>query len=240
MVESYSKFAKYYDKLMSDPKDKVNLIDSWIKKYHPQAKSVLEIACGTGAILNLLKNKYDVTGLDLSKAMIEIAKKKIPSVKFHNKDMTNFKLDQKMDIILCIFDSINHLQNFKDWQKVFNNVKTHLNENGLFIFDFNTINKFDRFGKAKNVFLNNIGKDFVIEKTSVFDKNKVVFYQILFEHQNKNHFKYYEEKVIEAVFEKDKIVDSLYEYFKVLLIFDPKRKRPSKNSERLYFVCKLR
>jgi SAM-dependent methyltransferase len=240
MVESYSKFAKYYDSLMSDPKDKVALINGWIKKYNSKATSVLEIACGTGAILKLMEKQYAVSGLDLSKEMLSIAKKKIKKGNLYHQDMTSFSLNKKFDVVLCIFDSINHLPKFSDWNNVFKNSYKHLKKEGIFIFDVNTIKKFNRFGKAKNVFLNPMGKNFVIEKASVISKNKLEFSQILLENQKGNNYKLFEEKVIEVAFEKDKIINALEKYFKVLLVFDPKRKSPSKNSERLYFVCKLR
>jgi len=240
MVENYSKFAKYYDSMMSNPKDKVTLIHKWIKKYNPKATSILEIACGTGAILDLLKKQYKVSGLDLSKEMLSIAKKKIKGSNFYHNDMTSFSINKKFDVVLCIFDSINHLTKFGDWNKVFKNSYKHLNEEGIFIFDVNTIKKLKRFGKTKNVFLNPIGKDFVIEKASVIGKNKMEFSQILLENQKGNNYKLFEEKVVEVSFEKDKIITALERYFKVLLVFDPKRKRPSQNSERLYFVCKLK
>ena len=126
MVESYSKFAKYYDSLMGEPKDKVVLINSWIKKYNSKATSVLEIACGTGAILKLMEKQYDVSGLDLSKEMLSIANKKIKKGNFYHDDMTSFSLNKKFDVILSIYDSINHLLKFNDWNKVFKNSSKHL------------------------------------------------------------------------------------------------------------------
>ncbi|MBT89582.1 MAG: hypothetical protein CMN79_03720 [Spirochaetales bacterium] len=240
MVESYSKFAKYYDSLMGEPKDKVALINGWIKKSNPKATSVLEIACGTGAILKLMEKQYAISGLDLSKEMLSIAKKKIKKGNFYHQDMTSFSLNKKFDIILCIYDSINHLLKFAEWTKVFKNSSKHLNENGLFIFDINTLAKFDKLGNTSNDFIQQLGKDLIVDKTSKIGKDKLKFHTRIFENQKDNNYKLFEEKVVEVTFEKDKIINAIEQYFKVLLIFDPKRKSPSKNSERLYFVCKLR
>jgi SAM-dependent methyltransferase len=241
MVEEfYSKFAKYYDLLMDEPKDKVILIEDWIKRYNPKTNSILEIACGTGAVIKLMETKYEVTGLDLSKEMLNIAKSKIKKGDFYHKDMTNFSLEKQFDIILCIYDSINHLLKFSDWIKVFKNVSNHLNKNGLFIFDINTLVKFEKLGNISSDLVQQLGKDLIIDKTSIVGTNKLEFYTRIFENQKNNEFKLFEEKIIEATFEKDKIIDSLNKYFDVLTIFDPKRKKPSKKSERLYFVCQLK
>ena len=240
MGKNYSKFAKYYDSLMGEPKDKVALINSWIKKHNSKATSVLEIACGTGAILKLMEKQYDVSGLDLSKEMLSIAKKKIKKGNFYHKDMTSFSLNKKFDVILCIYDSINHLLQFADWIKVFKNSSKYLNENGLFIFDVNTLAKFDKLGNTSNDFVQQLGNNLIVDKTSKIGKDKLEFHTRIFENQNSNNYKLFEEKVVEVAFEKNKIINALDRYFKILLVFDPKRKSPSKNSERLYFVCKLR
>jgi predicted TPR repeat methyltransferase len=225
---------------MGEPKDKVALINGWIKKSNPKATSVLEIACGTGAILKLMEKQYAISGLDLSKEMLSIAKKKIKKGNFYHQDMTSFSLNKKFDIILCIYDSINHLLKFAEWTKVFKNSSKHLNENGLFIFVVNTLAKFDRLWNTSNDFIQQSGKDLIVDKTSKIGKDKLKFHTRIFENQKDNNYKLFEEKVVEVTFEKDKIINAIEQYFKVLLIFDPKRKSPSKNSERLYFVCKLR
>ena len=240
MEEYYSKFAKYYDSLMGEPKDKVAFINSWIKKYNSKAISVLEIACGTGAILKLMEKQYEVSGLDLSKEMLNIAKKKIKKGNFYCKDMTSFELCNKFDVILCIYDSINHLLKFGDWIKVFNNSSKHLNEKGLFIFDVNTLAKFDRLGNTSNDFVQQLEKYIVVDKASKIENNKLEFHTRIFENQKNNELKLFEEKVIEAAFQKDKILNALKKYFYILTVFDPKRKSASKDSERLYFVCRLK
>jgi ubiquinone/menaquinone biosynthesis C-methylase UbiE len=238
-MENYSVYAKYYDSLHGEPKDKVALINEWIQKYNPKATSVLEIACGTGAILKLMEKHYEVSGLDLSKEMLSIARKKISKGNFYHKDMTSFSLNKKFDIILCVYDSINHLLKFNDWTKVFKNSSKHLNANGLFIFDINTLAKINKI-ESPRMSIQKLGKDLIVNKMSTIARNKLEFHARIFENKNKNSYKLFEQKIVEVSFEKEKIINALNKQFKVLLVFDPKRKSPSKNSERLYFVCKLR
>jgi SAM-dependent methyltransferase len=240
MEKDYSKFAKYYDFLMGEPKEKVALIKSWIKKYNPKTISVLEIACGTGAILKLLENEFEISGLDLSKEMLSIAKNKVKQGIFYNKNMTSFSLNKKFDVILCIYDSINHLLKFDEWGKVFKNSSQHLNEGGLFIFDINTPAKFNKLKNGPIYSVEKIGADLIVDKFSKTEKGELEFHTRIFENKKENNFKLFEEKIIEVAFETNKIIHALERYFKILVVFDPKRKTPSTESERLYIVCKLK
>jgi len=240
MIYSYSKSAKYYDFMMGEPKGKVQLIQKLIKKHKLNAQTVLEIACGTGAILKLMENDYEVNGLDLSEDMLNIAKKKVRKGKFYHDDMTSFSLNKKFDVILCIYDSLNHLQKFEDWKKVFNNVAKHLNKDGLFIFDVNTLAKFNRLGNTSNDKIHEIGKDLIVDKTSTIGKNRIEFHTRIFENVKHNNYQLYEEKVVEVAFETERIKKSIKKSFQVISIIDHKRKKASNKSERLYFVCKLK
>ena len=137
-MANYDKFYKHYDAVMGDPKQKAVFLTSLIKKWNPKATTLLELACGTGAILQHLVHNFEVSGLDLSAGMLSIARKRLPKTRFFKQDMTQFSIPQNFDVILCVYDSINHLVRFNDWQKVFARTKRHINENGIFIFDVNT------------------------------------------------------------------------------------------------------
>ena len=73
MKNSYKKFAYYYDEVMAS----LNY-DLWLEFIEPYLKngdSILDLACGTGTLLSMLKmSGYNTDGLDLSEEIIEIAK----------------------------------------------------------------------------------------------------------------------------------------------------------------------
>src|SRR5436305_11533726 len=130
-MANYDKFYKHYDAVMDDPIQKAVFLTSLIKKWNPKATTLLELACGTGAILQHLVHNFEVSGLDLSAGMLSIARKRLPKTRFFKQDMTQFSIPQNFDVILCVYDSINHLVRFNDWQKVFARTKRHINENGI-------------------------------------------------------------------------------------------------------------
>ena len=59
MSKPYSVFANYYDYLMEDVdyESWTNRIVQQIKMHHPKAKTLVDLACGTGNISNLLSKK---------------------------------------------------------------------------------------------------------------------------------------------------------------------------------------
>lgn len=57
--------------------------------------------------------------------------------------MTDFTLPEPVDIVFCVYDSINHLLSFDKWIKTFKQVYANLNPEVLFIFDMNTLKKLE-------------------------------------------------------------------------------------------------
>ncbi len=134
----YKQLAKYYDKIYSfkDYKTESVKIHSLIKKYKKsKGKEMLDVACGTGNHIQYLKKYYDITGLDLDKDMLSIAKKKYPGIKFHNRDMRRFDLKKKYDVIVCLFSAIAHLTNKADLKKAIRNFTKHLKDGGILIVE---------------------------------------------------------------------------------------------------------
>jgi len=138
MKNAYKKFAYYYDEIMQEMN-----YDLWVEFVEPYLKKddkILDLACGTGTFATMLKLKgYDVSASDLSEEIIEIAneKRKINrlDINFYVADMTNFRVDEKQDVITCFFDSVNFLKDKNEVKKLFNCVYSSLKENGYFIFD---------------------------------------------------------------------------------------------------------
>ena len=139
MKNAYKKFAYYYDEVIQETN-----YDLWVEFVEPYLKKddkILDLACGTGTFITMLKlNGYEfVSGLDLSDEIIEIAneKRKINrlNIDFYVEDMMSFKVKEKQDVITCFFDSVNFLKDKNEIKKLFNSVYDALKPNGYFIFD---------------------------------------------------------------------------------------------------------
>ena len=236
---SYSQFAKFYDRVMGDRSRAANYIGDLIEHYRPNAKTLLEIACGSGGLLGRFSESYDVTGLDRSRSMLAIAKKRLPHIRLLRQNMTNFRINRRFDAIVCAFDSINHLHRFADWNKTFRCVAGHLNAGGLFIFDVNTAGKLQRLADGPP-WIKQFERDLVIIKVKRGRRANFAWQVKVFEHRARDNYKLVCETIEETAFPMQRILTSTRKYFRDVKVFDPEGARPSDRSERLYFVCKAK
>ena len=134
-------YSRYYDLLYKDKdyKSEVDYISEIISRYiRYKPASLLDIGCGTGKHLKFFKEKgFNVAGVDLSENMISEAKKHLGQ----DEDLccgkaSEFNLGRKFDVIVSLFHVMSYQTENSELEKVFNNVHNHLNEGGLFIFDF--------------------------------------------------------------------------------------------------------
>ena len=234
-MTNYDLFSKHYDETMGNRSENAAELQKLINKYHPRAKTILELACGTGSVLQHFAKQYDVYGLDISSGMLSFARKKVPAGKFSQQDMTQFNFKEKSDVILCVYDSINHLLKFSDWQKVFKRAYEHLNEGGVLIFDMNTLFQLQRVINAPPQIFP-FKKHITIIDITDAGKGISNWNIKVFENRRKNQYTLYQENIQEKAFPLHQVKSSLKQFRKVDVI-DTSRKRPSIKSKRLVFVC---
>jgi SAM-dependent methyltransferase len=232
----YKKFGRFYDAVMGSRAESAAFIHRLIQKHKPEAKTLLELACGTGAVLKQLSAFYRVSGLDISPEMLSVARKRLPKAPLVQADMVTFELGQKFDVIICVFDSINHILSFADWGRVFRRVARHLAQGGLFLFDINTERKLQRHIQEPAWVKPFDGNLLIMDVTDA--GRGVSNWNIkVFERQTKDIYKLFEEDIQEISFPVERIKEALHEEFKVVKIIDPAHRRPSDRSEALYFLC---
>jgi SAM-dependent methyltransferase len=133
--ESFGNLARYYDLLYED-KDYVKEVDFIESLFEaPKPKKLIDLGCGTGNYSKVFAGRgYDVTGVDLSENMLEVAKQKC-TCNFIQGDIRSFSLSVKFDACIAMFAVIGYITDSEDIIKVFKNVHSHLKPNGLFVFD---------------------------------------------------------------------------------------------------------
>lgn len=143
--QAFSEFAEVYDRFMHyiDYPGWVRYILEIIELFEIRGRRLLDIACGTGTCALLFAREgFEVTGIDISQQMLEQARKKIQNsgyrISLFQQDMREFKIDKRVDIATCLYDSLNYLLQTEDLQRTFVSVHRALEENGAFIFDMNT------------------------------------------------------------------------------------------------------
>jgi len=134
-------YSKYYNLLYKDKnyKEEFDYINGIINKYsNRDSKTVLDIGCGTGKHLKFFKDiGYDITGVDLSENMIKEAKNYLSQDDgLLCSKASEFKIDKKFDIVISLFHVMSYQVLNTELRSLFKNVKEHLADGGLFIFDF--------------------------------------------------------------------------------------------------------
>jgi ubiquinone/menaquinone biosynthesis C-methylase UbiE len=150
MDNEYQKFAASYDEQLKDAATKAmyvewkNELEAALKKYTVRSGTLFDLGCGTGiTTLPWVEKFKHVLGVELSSSMLAEARKKSSRIEWVQQNIVNLKLEKKADVVTCHFDVLNHILEKSDLQKVFDNVFTVLNNNGLFIFDLMSPESFD-------------------------------------------------------------------------------------------------
>ncbi len=140
--ELYKNLTKYYDKIYSkkDYRRECKFIEGVIQQHQISGNVLLDVACGTGGHVQLLKNKFKVMGVDINKEMIDIARNKVPDVKFIEGDMKNLNINKRFDVITCLFSAMSYNLSLSEFKTTLQNFYSHLKEGGVVIFDLG-INK---------------------------------------------------------------------------------------------------
>jgi predicted TPR repeat methyltransferase len=234
---SYDVFAPFYDAVQGDRAEHSAYMRSLIQKHHPQAETLVEFACGTGSVLKQLRPYYRVTGVDLSEEMLEIAAEKLPGVGLFRADMTKVDLGERFDVVLCVYDSINHLLRFAEWKAVFARARDHLDDGGLFIFDINTKQRLTALVREPP-WTRWFDKNLLVLDVSDAGRGVVNWEIRVFEDVGESQYRLHTEDIREISFPAEQIRTALRKRFSRVWTYDTRRSRPSAQSERLHFVCR--
>ena len=100
-------------------------------------RGVLDVGCGTGGHLSILKQKYGyrVSGVDLSESMIRYAKDTLPEVDLHVMDMRELPFIDAFDAIICLHTTFPYNQTNEQILQALNRFYRALNGEGLLVID---------------------------------------------------------------------------------------------------------
>lgn len=141
----FERLSEYYDLIyqrMVDYDRECDILEKIFAEHSRETvRSILDVGCGTGShALILSKRGYGVTGIDISKAMIEKANMKAErekvEVEFFVQDLRNMNLDREFDCAICMFGGFGYILRSEGLAGLFSGLKRHLIEDGLFVFEF--------------------------------------------------------------------------------------------------------
>lgn len=148
-MDAYTGFAAVYDTFMDNVPygEWGEYLHALLKEYEISDGLVLDLGCGTGTMTEYLADcGYDMTGIDNSEEMLQMAAKKREAsghdILYLLQDMREFELYGTVRAVVSLCDSVNYLLEPEELLQVFRLVNNYLDPWGIFIFDFNTEYKY--------------------------------------------------------------------------------------------------
>ena len=234
-MPAYDHFARFYDAAMDDPGPRGSRVLRSIERHLPRASSILELGCGTGSILAQLTQFPALTGLDGSAAMLAVASEKVPSARLLQGDIGDFWLDERFDVVICVFDTVNHLLSFEAWRSMFDAVYDHLVDDGLFIFDVNTIGELRRLGEEPP-WVFDFDDHVLIMDVTPGDGGLSEWDIRIFEHRGGGRFELHREVIGELGVSLSRIKSALEERYTLLEETSDSGESPTDSSVKAYFT----
>jgi SAM-dependent methyltransferase len=137
----YDSWARIYNQHWGAKYCENNLppFEKLLQEYHiHQGANILDLCCGTGHMVqHLIEQGYQVTGLDISEAMLLYARKNAPNAQFILDDARFFNLPPTFNVIISASGSLNDILSIEDIKQVFTKVYDALLNNGVFLFGLN-------------------------------------------------------------------------------------------------------
>ena len=108
----------------------------WLRRNDVKPCNAMDLACGTGILCEILhKSGIRASGMDFSAGMIDIARQGNPEIHYDVADMITYRPEKQFNLVTCTGDTINHISDLQDVERIFRNVYAYTSPGGYFIFD---------------------------------------------------------------------------------------------------------
>jgi 2-polyprenyl-3-methyl-5-hydroxy-6-metoxy-1,4-benzoquinol methylase len=130
-------YAKVYDKFHASKNYQAEIegIINLLPKSSVDVLSfnVLDYGCGTGKFSNVLSERgWNVTGYDISTAMLDIARSQFSSIRFTNNLV---KYESKFDLAFSLFDVLSYQTTMSDATLMIEQIRDTMKKNSPLVLD---------------------------------------------------------------------------------------------------------
>jgi len=144
---AYNELA-WTEDLLSDPADYEGEVEGYvdlIKRNSAHAPyTLLHLGCGAGGHDTYFKQHFAVTGLDVSRGMLDKARLRNPDIEYVEGDMRTVRLGQEFDAVV-IPDSIDYMGSLPELRMAIETAVAHLKAGGILLV----------VGKTREIFRGN-------------------------------------------------------------------------------------
>lgn len=108
----FAQTAELYDKIYSfkDYAQEARVLARLVKQRNPAARTLLDVACGTGKHLEFLRKRFRADGVDILPEFCGLARRRNPGARIFRADMTALALPRRYDAVVCLFSSIGYVR----------------------------------------------------------------------------------------------------------------------------------
>ena len=139
-MAAFDRWAEYYDLVHRGLPGEAEF---YVGQAVRLGAKTLELGCGTGRIsIAMAMSGVETTGLDNSPDMLEVCRAKLEAVgavdgslKLVQADMSDFRLDERFDLIVMPYRTFMHLQRPVQQSQCLRRIRQHLERDGLFILN---------------------------------------------------------------------------------------------------------
>lgn len=246
-MEAYTSFAVVYDTFMDNVpyEEWGEYLHGLLLEYGVEDGLILDLGCGTGTMTEILASKgYDMTGVDFSEEMLDIAMQKRTKsghdILYLMQDMREFELYGTVRAVVSICDCMNYILEEEDLLEVFCLANNYLDPGGIFVFDMNTPYKYREVIGNTTIAENREEGSFIWE--NCFDEESQVneYALTLFIKEEDDLYRKHEEFHYQKAYEPERVKELLEEAgLKVEAIYDAFTREPVReDSERIYFIAR--
>jgi ubiquinone/menaquinone biosynthesis C-methylase UbiE len=133
----YTESAAWYDRLHKDKNyaAESRLIVDHVRRHHPNAGTLLDVACGTGGHLRHLREEFACEGVDVEPGQLDIARRELPEMSFTQGDMTDFDLGRRFDVVTCLYSAIAYVRTVGRMRAAMRCMARHLEPGGVLLVE---------------------------------------------------------------------------------------------------------
>ena len=133
----FTRSAAFYDAVYGwkDYAEESEAVHRLIQERRPGARTLLDVACGTGGHLRHLAGLYEAEGLDADPEMLAVAATHCPGVPLHEGDLTAFDLGRRFDAVTCLFSSIGYARTLDGLDAAGAALARHLEPGGVLLVE---------------------------------------------------------------------------------------------------------
>ena len=133
-MATYDLIGDAYDLVYPDTTDRVPFVKQVLKRFN--RNRILELGIGSGLFaIPLNESGFHIEGLEISEVMIDVLRKKAPTLRVHLGDIRHFALDDHYDAILALSSVLVMVNDHQEIKQCLQRAYEHLQAHGILLLE---------------------------------------------------------------------------------------------------------